>query len=238
MRSKLNKFVLVMVVGTAQLAIPFLAHADGMPPEETKTHVKKQPPTHYSPPPVEITPAPVARQEAYAPVETAVDESCEWKVRLSPGVTVWFFDKENTLPGPSAFLDFWRTDIPINYHVGIEGRHMHLGQDAAAFAMENPDKTTRVTYMRIPFAVEYMHPLAEQVMLYAGGGPDIIHTANDLEDTSVGMHLATRVHYAFTKHWGTALEAGYMWDSVDGASGGSNVNLDGAYITPTISYTF
>src|SRR5262249_4026960 len=127
-------------------------------------------------------------------------------------------------------------DMPVNFRVGVEGRHLFLGQEPAKFAMQNPDDTTRVTYIRIPFSIEYMRPVAEDVTWYIGGGPDIIHTANDIEDTNVGMHLSTRLHYGFNEHWGAAIEAGYMWGDVDGDS--ADVEFDNAFITPTLTYTF
>jgi len=217
----------------ALLVLPALARADGMPEETPKKRRVTKQVERYEPPPP--PPEPV-HEQTRIPMETTTEEPCEWKFRLSPGMTIWFFDKESNLPGPAAALDVWRTDVPLNFHVGVEGRHMYLGQEAADFAREAPDKTTRITFIRIPFALEYMHPLAERVMWYAGLGPDIIHTANDLEDTNVGMHIGTRLHYAFDKHWGAAVEAGYMWGDVDGE--GEDVSLDNAYITPTVSYTF
>lgn len=163
-------------------------------------------------------------------------DDCEWMYRISTGPVVWFFDEENNLVGPEASLDVWRTDYPINFRIGVEGRHMFLGQDSAQFARQNPQDTTRVTYLRIPMSLEYIQPLDEAVNLYLGLGPDIIHTANDLEDTNVGMHIDARVHYAFTSSWGASFEAGYMWGDVDGD--GPDVKLDGAYVLPQLSYTF
>jgi len=134
------------------------------------------------------------------------------------------------------FLDVWRTDYPFNYRVGIEGRHMYLGQESAEFAQEFTDKTTHITYLRIPFSVEYMTDVASDLTWYIGGGPDIVHTADDIGDTNVGMHLGTRMHYAFNRSWGLAVEAGYAWGDVDGE--GEDVELNHAYITPSLTYTF
>jgi opacity protein-like surface antigen len=164
------------------------------------------------------------------------DEWCQWKSRLSLGVPVWFFDEESDLPGAGAYLDFWRTDIPLNFRVGFEGRHMYLSQESAEYAMEWFDKTTRISFYRIPFALEYMHGLTESTTLYLGGGPNVIRTANDISDWSVGMHLSGRLHYGFNDRWGVALEAGYMWGEIDGQDG--DIVLDNAFVTPTLTYTF
>lgn len=207
------------------------AAADGMdePVRRAKPVVRAEP--RYEAPIAEAKPV----QAPARIVEPAI-EPCDWRWRLSPGGTVWFFKDENNLFGPALYADVWRTDIPLNYRMGVEGRHMYLGQEAADFAREAPDKTTRVTFIRIPFAVEYMHRVNQTTTWFLGGGPDILHTANDLEDTSVGGHLGSRLHYAFNDRWGMAIEGGYMWGRVDGLN--EDVKLDNAYVTPTLSYTF
>jgi|GEM_PF-4476708 len=164
------------------------------------------------------------------------DEWCQWKTRLSLGVPVWFFDEEDNQAGAGGYLDFWRTDIPLNFRVGIEGRHMDLHQESAEYAREWFDKTTQISFYRIPFSLEYMHGLTESMTLYFGGGPDIIRTANDISEGTVGMHLSSRLHYAFTQRWGMALEAGYMWGEIDGQDG--DIVLDNAFVVPTLTYTF
>lgn len=165
-----------------------------------------------------------------------IQEDCEWMLRVSPGATVWFFDEESELLGPSLSMDIWRTDYPINFHIGVEGRHMYLGQEEAKFAMEFEDKTTQITFIRIPMALEYMQEVSDYTTWYIGAGPDIIHTANDISETAVGMHIGTRVHYAFNESWGASIEAGYMWGEIDGQ--GDDIVLDNTYITPALSYTF
>lgn len=190
-----------------------------------------------APTPAAVMPAPVAMREER--VEVVEDASCGCgNVRLSGGLPIWFFTQESSnLPGAGAALDYWCDEIPVNFRVGIEGRHMYLGQSSADFAREFADKTTRVTFIRIPFSVEYMHSLTESTTGFIGGGPDIINTANDLSETGVGMHLSARVHYAFTEHFGVSLEAGYMWGSVDGQDG-RDVRFDNAFVTPMLAYTF
>ena len=194
-----------------------------------------------APAPVQqVVPAPqpvIMREEPAAVVEE--DGSCGCgNVRTSLGLPIYFFSQESSnLPAAGAALDYWCDEIPLNFRVGVEGRHMYVGQSSADYAREWPTKTTRITYMRIPFAVEYMHSLAEGTTGYIGGGPDIVTTANDFSETGVGMHLSSRVHYAFTDHVGVSLEAGYMWASVDG-QGGRPVRFDGAFVTPMLAYTF
>jgi len=113
---------------------------------------------------------------------------------------------------------------------------MYLGQDAADYGREWPTKTTRVTFLRIPIGFEYIQPLANGTNLYVGGGPDILHTANDITETNVGMHVATRIHHAFDERFGAALEVGYMWGYLNNP--GKDVNLSNAYVTPSVTYDF
>lgn len=180
-----------------------------------------------------IPPAPAIVQ-----AEPVADDSCGCgNVRASLGLPVWFFDKESSnLPGSGAALDYWCDQIPLNFRIAVEGRHMYLGQDSAQYAREWVDKTPRVTFIRIPFSIEYMHGLSENTTGYFGAGPDIIHTANDIAETGVGMHISARVHYAFTQHFGASLEAGYMWGSVKGQN--DDIQLDNAFVTPMLAYTF
>lgn len=227
--SKTRKIVFAAAVFVQLCCFGTVVLADGMPEEPRKRSVQRQVP----PPPPEVREAPAPHRVSQT---ATTEENCEWKARLSPGLSVWFFDEEDTLPGPAAFLDVWRTDMPVNFRVGVEGRHMYLDQESAQFAREWEDKTPRVTYIRIPFAVEYIQPIDKASTLYLGGGPDIVHTANDISDTNVGMHLGARLHYAFNDHWGLAVEGGYMWGDVDGP--GEDVEFDGAYVTPQLAYTF
>ena len=219
--------ILILYV-SLHLTSPVMADGMDEPVRPSKKAARVEPRPE---PPKEVIPM---QQQVERHVDSV--EPCDWKWRLSPGGTVWFFKDENNLFGPALYSDIWRTDSPINFRLGIEGRHMYLGQDAADFARESPEKTTRVTFIRIPFALEYMQAIGSRTTWFIGGGPDILHTANDLEDTSVGGHLGSRLHYALDKQWGVALEGGYMWGSVDGAA--DDVELDNAYVTPTISYTF
>jgi hypothetical protein len=185
-----------------------------------------------------VAPAPVAAPVApVAMKQEVVDESCGCgNMRLSGGVPVWFLDNEDTEAAPGVALDYWCSEIPLNYRVAVEGRHLDLDQSEADFARESADKKAKISYVRIPFSVEYMAELDESTTGYIGGGPDIINAANDISDTTVGGHLSARVHYAFTDEFGFSLEAGYMWARFDGE--GSDVNLDGAYVTPMLTYTF
>ncbi len=202
--------------------------ADGMP-EDAPVPVKKAPMVKpVEPPPME----PIA-----APVEPApMSEECCWNTRVSAGEGVWFFDEEDNTAFPGVYLDTWCSDYPVNFHVGIEGRHMDLHQSAAIPAAEFPGKTTEITLIKIPLSLEYMQEVAENLTLYLGAGPDIINTANDVSDTSVGFHLSSRLHYSLDEHWGVAVEGGYMWGEVDGPE--DEIKLDHAYVLPTLSYTF
>ncbi len=185
-------------------------------------------------------PAPEYKERVPVAAETAAPreelEVCNWRTRLSPGVATYFFTEEDTLAAPALHFDVWNTETPLNYRVGIEGRHMHLGQDGAEDYQEFSDKTTNITFIRIPFALEYIMPVDENFTLYLGGGPDLIRTANDLSDFTVGGHLGARMQYDIDEKWGLAVEAGYFWAEVD--DGGSDMELDAAYITPLVTYTF
>lgn len=157
-------------------------------------------------------------------------------VRASAGVPVWFFTDEDNEAAAGAYFDYWCADVPLNYRLGVELRHLDIKQgDAAAFA-EGPGQPAEMTYVRIPMAVEYYQAIDEDMTWYIGLGPDIINGANDISDTAVGMHIGTRVHYAFTENWGASLEGGYMWAELE--DNGSDFDLDGWYVTPALAYTF
>lgn len=213
---------------------PTFVAADGMFEDKPK----RKPAKVVAPvaaPVVAPAPAPVVVKTAEVVEE---DCGCTNNMRLSGGVPVYFFNQESAnRPAAGLALDFWCDELPVNFRVGVEGRHMYVGQSSADYAREFADKTARITYMRIPFAAEYMMELDESTTGYIGGGPDIVTTANDFSETGVGMHLSARVHYALTEEFGLSLEAGYMWASVDG-QGGRDVRLDGAFVSPMVSYTF
>jgi hypothetical protein len=191
--------------------------------------------------PVAAAPAAPAAPVAPAPEPVALAEEktyedCEWKFRFSPGVTVWFFDKEDNTVGPNLSFEAWRTDIPLTYRIGWELRHLDLDQEAALGSAEWPGKQTKITYVRVPFSLEYRHEMGDTT-LFAGGGPDIVNAANDVSDTSVGGHLGLRLHHAFDKNWGVSVEGGYMWGELEGRDG-KDIVLDGAYVNPSLAYTF
>ena len=81
-------------------------------------------------------------------------------------------------------------------------------------------------------------PLAEDTNIFLGGGPDLIATANDISEFSVGLHLSARVAHDITERVGVALEAGYMWGEIDSENGGGDIDLDGTFITPSVYYRF
>ena len=229
------------LLGTAAvacaLAVPAsVAFADGMVDERPRVRAPKRVEAPAPVAPVAPVAAPVVKAVPQ-PVHVEQECGCTDHYRLSGGLPIAFFAKESDLPMPGAALEFWCDELPINFRIGVEGRHMFLGQDNAEFAREAPDKTTRVTYIRIPLSAEYMAPLDEDTTLYVGGGPDIVVTANDISETGAGMHLSSRVHYAFTEELGVSLEAGYMWAGVDG-QGGHNIRLDSAFVSPMLTYTF
>ena len=184
-------------------------------------------------PPVEDFQERIAIQDPYQPV--AAEES-GWNVRLSPGVTVWFFDDEGTEVGPALYMDVYPTDMPLNLRIGVEGVHMDATQDSALPAAEWPGKDPRLSFFRIPLAIEYVMALDEATNLYLGGGPDIFRTANDLSDWALGAHVGARLGYSFTESWGVSVEGGYMWGEVE--ADGAKAKLDGAYVSPLLTYTF
>jgi hypothetical protein len=170
------------------------------------------------------------------PVATAV-ERCGWGTRLSTGLPVHFFKDESTEAMPGLYLDVFPCETPINLRVGMEGIHMSLKQDGADYYAEWFDKNTKISYYRIPLSFEYAANVADNTTFYLGGGPDLIRTANDLSDFTVGGHLSGRLGYEFTNRVSLAVEAGYQWGRVE-ADGGPKMNLDGAYVTPTVGYRF
>lgn len=182
----------------------------------------------------ERIPVPAERREDSR--AAAVRES-GWGMRVSPGLTVHMFDEEDTDVAGAVFFDVWERETPLNFRVGAEVGHMDFDQDNAVGSFEAGRDKAEVTYVRIPFAVEYIVPVADEMNLYLGGGPDILTSANDVDDTSVGGHLGARLGYDFADNWGVAVEAGYQWNELEGRDG-KDLDLDGAYISPLLTYTF
>ncbi|GEM_PF-2642677 len=158
-----------------------------------------------------------------------------WKYRLSPGVTLWYFDDEDTETGGALYFDAWDPEYSLNYRVGVEVGHISVDQTGASAFAEQGDRA-HLTFVRIPFALEYYQMMGNNFTWYVGGGPDILHTANDLEDTSVGAHAGLRLHYALNDRWGLSVEGGYMWAKMDAPA--EDLDLSGAYLTPLLTYTF
>lgn len=172
------------------------------------------------------------------PREQAISSSerDEWKVKLSPGVSVWMLDEEDTETAPALYLDVWNTSVPLNWRVGVEGQHVDLEQDEAASLADGVGRQPRVTFIRIPFSVEYKHDFDRNFTGYFGGGPDLNVFANDASEVQVGGHLGARIAYNFDEHWGVSLDGGYMWADLD--EGDADVDLNGAYVSPLLNYTF
>ena len=175
--------------------------------------------------------------EAYQetiPVNEAMADSC-WNTRLGAGVPVYFFDDEDNDVGGGVYFDMYCN--ALNLRLGFEASHIDLAQSSAAANAEFPGKEVNASFYRIPFSVEYAFLQEDNFRMYAGVGPDIIHTANDVSETNVGFHASARAAYDFSEHWGLSVEAGYLWADVDGESG-QDINLDGAFVIPSIYYTF
>ena len=170
-------------------------------------------------------------------VQKQAQPECGWTARLSAGVPVWFFDKEDAQAAAGLYIDAAPCDLPLKLRVGVEGRHIDIDQDGAENYAEAPGKATKITFIRIPFAAEYVYQIDQGWNWYTGGGPDLIRTANDLSDFTVGLHLSTRLEYEFENQIAVALEGGYMWSEVERHDKG-DISLDGAYVLPTIGYRF
>ncbi len=214
MRTNLNVKKGFVGVAVAALAFASVAYADRPAEEEYREAVPME----------EAMPA------------KPLPESCGWNTRLSAGTPVWFFDEEDNEVAPGIYLDAWDCNVPLNYRVGVEFRHLDLEQENAAGLGETPGADPEVTFVKIPFAVEYYQELSDDLTWFIGLGPDILNLANDISDTSVGMHISTRVHYAFNEHWGASLDWGYMWGDLDGDNG--DIEMDHWFLTPAIAYTF
>ena len=185
----------------------------------------------------EPVPLPARKRTMVEPVRSIPPAACEgWGSRFAAGAPIWFFDEESTEIGGGIYYDLYSRCLPLNLRLGAEVNHMGADQPNALASAEKPGSDARLTFIRIPFAVEYMTSVEEDTIFFAGLGPDIIHTANDIEDTSVGMHISTRILHNFTENWGAAIEAGYMWGEVNDGHG--DVTLDNAFIIPTLSYSF
>ncbi|MDC0358231.1 hypothetical protein OAO01_05385 [Oligoflexia bacterium] len=188
------------------------------------------------------TPAPAVVEAPVAVVPAAIappveEKACGWGNRIAAGVPVWFFQEESTEVGGGIYLDVYNCVHPINLRIGAEVNHMGVDQPNAMNSAEFPGKATRMTFVRIPFAVEYIVAVGENTSFFIGGGPDLIRTANDVSDTTVGMHLSGRLVHEFDGHFGVGVEAGYMWGEVSD-DGGGDIDLDNTFIIPTLSYRF
>jgi len=170
------------------------------------------------------------------PEVPVVMETCSWGARFSAGVPVWFFRDEDTAASGGVYLDVFPCELPINLRVGAEVRHMGISQDNALAYVEQGEKEAKITYVRIPISAEYFVSLMDRTSLYLTIGPDLVRTANDISDFTVGMHLGARLMYEFENNISLSVEGGYMWAEVK--DDGPKVNLDGAYIIPTIGYRF
>lgn len=183
--------------------------------------------------------APAAKgQRSAAPVKNTPLKTCGWKTNLGVGVSIWSFDSEDTETAPAAQLGFSHCQSPLTFSVGYQGgNHVNLDQASAQSIAEFPGKQPQVTLIRIPLGIEYEVELNEKASLFLGGGPDIIRTANDKSDTSIGGHLGVRLGYALADSWSLSVEAGYLWADVD-SNGTGDIELDTAYITPLLTYVF
>lgn len=179
----------------------------------------------------------VTKQQRYEPVHSVTPVECSgWGSRLAAGAPVWFFEEEDTEIGGGIYYDVFSNCKAINFRVGGEVSHISANQPNALASAERPGTDAQLTFVRVPFALEYMTSVADNTFFFLGGGPDIIHTANDIGDTSVGMHVSARLLYNFTNDWGVAVEAGHMWGEVEARGG--DVDLDNTFVIPSISYTF
>lgn len=165
------------------------------------------------------------------------DPFCCWGNRLAAGVPVWFFQEEDTEVGGGLYWDTFTCNGPLNLRVGVEVSHVKFDQPNALNLAEAPGRKTEVTFVRIPLAAEYMYRASDSFSLFVGGGPDLIRTANDVSDFTVGMHLSGRALYEFTDHMGIGVEAGYMWGEVED-NGSGDIDLDNTFISSTLSYRF
>ena len=170
------------------------------------------------------------------PVPVEVAPECGWGFRVSGGVPIYFFDEQDTKATGGVYFDAFPCELPINLRIGAEVRHMSLTEDKAQVYAESPGREPDITYVRIPMEVSWYTEIMEQTNLYLGLGPDIVNSANDVGDTTVGLHLGGRLQYQFENNISVALDAGYMWATVDGGKG--DVKLDGAYLIPTVGYRF
>ena len=170
------------------------------------------------------------------PEPVVVEPACGWGYRLHAGVPIWFFKDEDSAATGGVYMDAFPCELPINLRVGAEVRHLGFDSKEAMYYAETGEDKAHITYVRIPISVEYMVELVEQTTLYLSIGPDLVSTANDVSDFTVGMHLGLRLMYEFENNVSVSLDSGYMWAQVK--DGGPDVSLDGAYLIPTLGYRF
>ena len=165
-----------------------------------------------------------------------MDKDSDYSLNLSTGVNVLYFDCQDATVAGGVYADVRKADLPVNFRVGVEVSHLNATEHAftpsSSFAGEEPD----FTFVRIPFAVEYVAPVAEDTELFLGGGPDIIHVSGNGADGNVGGHLEARIVKEIGENLNASFSTGYLWSSAD--VGTERLGLNSAYTGAAIGYRF
>lgn len=167
------------------------------------------------------------------------DES-EWLFSVSPTVNMVFFKDDRNRPLYGLHFNARKSDIPINYRIGIEGAHFDSENPPIERTFVNSGSFAsgpELTFIRIPIAIEYFHEVNEDLNLYAGPGLDIIRIDNIVEDTGTALHLSGRLGYELTEDWEATVEGGYMF-AEDLSTPEGDADFSGPFVAAGLAYNF
>lgn len=173
------------------------------------------------------------------PAENWSDEEAqasEWLFGIAPGVTVFMFDEESGAEVfPALYAELSHSSLPLNFRTGVEFGGFESDQDSvqSAAGLKSPD----AGFIRIPFSVEGVLPVAESTKLFAGVGGDFIRVDDVPSDNLVGVHVSARAQHNFTDLLGLSVEGGYLWAEADLKEHGDFI-LDGPFISTLLTFNF
>ena len=209
------------------------AVADGCAPGQPCYEAPK--PKKAAPSPVKLKPVaepeeiPAAVEEPEPepepePLATYEEQESGLIFSLGAGVNVLYFDCEDTRVAPGVYADVRGENAPVNIRLGFEGTNFESEQKrftaGSPFFNDDPE----VNFYRVLGSLEYVAELADDLSLFIGGGPDLIRVNGDVDDTTVGGHLSSRLQKNITESINLAVEGGYLWADID--EKGEDLELD------------
>ena len=173
------------------------------------------------------------------PAENWSDEEAkasEWLFGIAPGATVFMFDEESGAEVLGAlYAEVSHSSMPLNFRTGVEfgGFESEQASVQSAAGLKSPD----AGFIRVPFSVEYIIPVADSMKMFVGGGADFIRVDDVPSDNLVGFHASARGQYNFTDLLGLSVEGGYLFAEADLEEHG-DFELDGAFISTLLTFNF